>query len=92
MDVDNILEQLEFHNSSYEWIIRESEKVAKELKVLDAEKFNPDAYEEVTKRFLELESRFKRNRKEYNNTVSQVRTYFNDNHGIDIMGLLDDDL
>jgi len=90
-DVDAILEQIEFHNSSYEWIVRESEKVAKELKALDLEKnFDADAYHKVTQRFLELEQRYKRNKKDYDAVVNQVRAYFEDKHGIDIMGLLDD--
>jgi len=90
-NVDTLLEQIEFHNSSYEWIVKESEKVAKELKALDLEdNFNADAYEEVTKRFLELEQRYKRNKKDYDAVVKQVRAYFEDKHGIDIMGLLDD--
>lgn len=90
-NVDTLLEQIEFHNSSYEWIVRESEKVAKELKALDLEdNFNADVYEEVTKRFFELEQRYKRNKKDYDAVIKQVRAYFEDKHGIDIMGLLDD--
>ena len=92
MNVDYLLEQIEFHNSSYEWIVRESEKVAREIKALDKKEFDADAYDKVTKRFLELELRYKRNKKEYDAVVKQVRTYFDDKHGIDIMGLLDDDI
>ena len=90
MDIEQILEQIEFHNSSYEWVVRESEKVALELKKLDKQKnFNADAYNEVVKRFMELENRYKRNKKEYDEVVGKVREYFNDKHGIDIMGILD---
>jgi peptidoglycan hydrolase CwlO-like protein len=90
-NVDLFLEQIEFHNSSYEWVVRESEKIAKELKALDLEvNFNVDTYEKVTKRFLELEQRYKRNKKDYDAVVKQIRAYFEDKHGIDIMGLLDD--
>ena len=92
MEVDYLLEQIEFHNSSYEWIVKESDKVAREIKALDQNEFNPEAYEKVTKRFLELELRYKRNKKDYDAVVKQVRTYFDDKHGIDIMGLLDDDI
>lgn len=92
MDIDSILQQIEFHNSSYEWIVKESEKVAKELKTLDKKKeFNADKYETVVKRFMELENRYKRNKKEYNEVVGKVREYFNDKHGIDIIGILDND-
>jgi len=93
MDIDYYLEQIEMHNSSYEWIVRESEKVAVELKALDKqEEFDFDKYEKITKRFMELEDRFKRNKKDYDAVVSQVRAYFSDKHGIDLMGLLDDQI
>jgi hypothetical protein len=92
MEVDYLLEQIEFHNSSYEWIVRESEKIAREMKALDEKEFDADAYDKVTKRFLELEMRYKRNKKDYDAVVHQVRMYFDDKHGIDIMGLLDDDI
>ena len=90
MDIDNLLEQIEFHNSSYEWIVRESEKVALELKKLDRQKnFDADGYEAVVKKFMELENRYKRNKKEYDSVVNMVREYFNEKHGIDIIGILD---
>jgi predicted nuclease with TOPRIM domain len=90
MEIDYLLEQIEFHNSSYEWVVRESEKIAKELKSLDLEvNFNADSYRKVTKRFLELEQRFIRNKKDYDNVLNQVRSYFNEKHGIDIIGILD---
>jgi len=92
MDVDYLLEQIELHNSSYEWIVRESDKVAKEIKALDQREFDADAYDRVIKRFLEIDMRYKRNKKDYDAVVKQVRTYFDDKHGIDIMGLLDDDI
>ena len=92
MEVDYLLEQIEFHNSSYEWIVRESEKIATEMKALEEKEFDPEAYDKVTKRFLELEMRYKRNKKDYDAVVKQVRAYFDDKHGIDIMGLLDDDI
>jgi len=92
MDVDYLLEQIEIHNSSYEWIVRESDKVAREIKALDQKEFDADAYDRVTKRFLEIDMRYKRNKKDYDAVVKQVRTYFDDKHGIDIMGLLDDDI
>jgi len=92
MDIEYLLEQIEFHNSSYEWIVRESEKVALELKKLDKQKnFDADAYEKVVKRFMELENRYKRNKKEYDEVVGKVREYFNEKHGIDIIGILDND-
>ena len=92
MEVDYLLEQIEFHNSSYEWIVRESEKIAREIKTLNQKEFDAEAYDRVTKRFLELEMRYKRNKKDYDAVVKQVRTYFDDKHGIDIMGLLNDDI
>jgi len=92
MEVDYLLEQIEFHNSSYEWIVRESEKIAREMKTLDQKEFNPKAYDKLTKRFFELELRYKRNKKDYDAVAKQVRTYFDDKHGIDIMGLLDNDI
>jgi hypothetical protein len=92
MEVDYLLEQIEFHNSSYEWIVTESEKIARAMKALDEKEFDAEAYDKVTKRFLELEMRYKRNKKDYDAVVKQVRTYFEDKHGIDIMGLLDDDI
>ena len=92
MKVDYLLEQIELHNASYEWIVRESDKVASEIKALDQKEFDAAAYDEVVKRFLELEVRYKRNKKDYDAVVMQVRAYFDDKHGIDIMGLLDDDI
>jgi len=90
MNIDYLLEQIESHNSSYEWIVRECEKVAKEMKLIDKEEFDANRYEAISKRFMELDNRFKRNKKDYDAVVNQVRAYFNDKHGIDIMGLLDD--
>jgi hypothetical protein len=92
MNVDYLLQQIELHNMSYEWIVRESDKVASEIRVLDQKEFNAAAYDKVVKRFLELEVRYKRNKKDYDAVMQQVRTYFDDKHGIDIMGLLDDDV
>lgn len=91
-NVDYLLEQIELHNSSYEWIVRESEKIAVHIKALDQKEFDAAAYDKVVKRFLELEIRYKRNKKEYDAVVKQVKTYFDDKHGIDIMGLLNDDI
>ncbi len=91
MNVDYLLQQIELHNMNYEWIVRESDKVASEIQVLDQKEFDAAAYDNVVKRFLELEVRYKRNKKDYDAVVQQVRTYFDDKHGIDIMGLLDDD-
>ena len=92
MDVDYLLEQIELYHASYEWIIKESDKVAAQIKALDKKKFNCKAYDKVTRRFLELELRYKRNKKDYDIVVTQVRSYFNDKHGMDILGLLDDDV
>jgi len=92
MEVDYLLEQIEFHNSSYEWIVRESEKIARAMKALDEKEFNAETYDKLTKKFFELELRYKRNKKDYDAVVAQVRSYFNDKHGMDIMGLLDDDI
>jgi len=92
MEVDYLLEQIEFHNSSYQWIVRESEKIARAMKALDEKEFNSEAYDKLTKKFFELELRYKRNKKDYDAVVKQVRAYFDDKHGIDIMGLLDDDI
>ena len=91
MNVDYLLEQIEFHNANYEWIVRESDKVGAEIKALDQQEFDAEAYDIVTRRFLELELRYKRNKKDYDAVVQQVKTYFDDKHGIDIMGLLSDD-
>jgi hypothetical protein len=92
MEVDYLLQQIELHNMSYEWIIVESDKVAAQIKTLDQKEFDAKAYDKVVKRFLELELRYKRNKKEYDAVIAQVRTYFDHKHGIDIMGLLDDDI
>jgi len=92
MEVDYLLEQIEFHNSSYQWIVRESEKIARAMKALDKKEFNSEEYGKLTKKFFELELRYKRNKKDYDAVVKQVRAYFDDKHGIDIMGLLDDDI
>jgi hypothetical protein len=92
MKVNYLLEQIELHNMSYEWIIVESDEVAAQIKALDQKDFNAKAYDKVVKRFLELELRYKRNKKEYDAVVLQVRAYFDHEHGIDIMGLLDDDI
>lgn len=90
MDIDYLLEQIEFHNSSYEWVVREAEKVGDEIKFLGEPKnFNADKYDKAVKRFMEIENRYKRNKKDYDNVLNQVRSYFNDKHGIDIMGILD---
>jgi len=92
LDIDQILQQIELHNSTYEWIVRESDKIAAKITELDKRKFDPEAYDKLSKQFLELQSRFERDRKDYDKVVATVRSYFNEKHGIDIMGLLGDDI
>jgi len=91
-NIDELLEQIEYHNKSYEWIVKEGDKIAQEIKRLDQLEFDADAYEKAVKRFMEIDNRFKRNKKEYDEIVDRVRTYFTDKHGIDIVGLLNDDI
>jgi predicted deacetylase len=91
-NIDEILEQIEIHNKSYEWIVREAEQIANEIKRLDLlEDFDSQGYEIAVKKFMEIEQRFKRNKKDYDMIVNRVRVYFNDKHGIDIIGILNDD-
>lgn len=91
-NIDELLEQIELHNKSYEWIVREGDRIAKEIKRLDGQKhFDADGYEQAVKRFMEIENRFKRNKKDYDAVIDKVRSYFNDKHGIDIIGILDND-
>jgi hypothetical protein len=92
LDIEYILQQIELHNLTYEWIVRESDKIAAKMTELDKHEFDPVAYDKLSKQFLELQERFDRDRKGYDKIVATVRRYFNDKHGIDIMGLLGDDI
>jgi chromosome segregation ATPase len=90
MNVDYLLEQIELHNSTYEWIVKESQKIAEEIKKYSSKNtFNSNKLNKLTNQFIELENRFKSNRTKYNEVIAQVREYFNDKHGIDIMGILE---
>jgi len=83
MKVDNLLEQLSLLNTSYIWIIREGEKILKEI---DSAVKN-DNFEEIEKlrnKFLELENRHNRDKITYNKIIKESRSYFKSRYNLDL--------
>ena len=92
MDVDTLCEQMKIYHENYEWIIRESERIVAQFNVLDkATVFHPRKYEMLTQKYMELIQRYTRDKQDYNKIMGVARTYFQDTHGVDIMGLLEGD-
>jgi hypothetical protein len=92
-NMDALCEQIELYNKNYEWIIRESERILVQMNKLDGmETFQADKYEALSRKHLELQQRYSRDRENYNLIIKAVRSYFNENHGIDIIGLLEGDI
>lgn len=83
MNIEQLLEQLEVLNQNYLWIIKESEKILKQVNEAmdrgDMEKVNV-----LRDKFLELENRHERDRITYNNLIRQSREYFRKKYGIDL--------
>jgi hypothetical protein len=93
IDTDTLCEQIELYNKNYEWIIKESERIVMEIRKLDKEKtFQADKYEALSQKHLELQQRYNRDKENYNQIIKTVRAYFNEKHGIDIIGLLEGDI
>lgn len=91
MNIEDMLQQMEMYNASYEWAVRESEKIAKCIAKLNAQtNFDADRYHACTTKLMELQLRYARNKRNYNALLHQARQYFCDNHGIDIMSILND--
>lgn len=92
-NIDALCDQIELYNKNYEWIIRESERIVVEMSKLDNMKtFQADKYEALSRKHLELQHRYTRDKDNYNQMIKTVRTYFNEKHGIDIIGLLEGDI
>jgi hypothetical protein len=93
IDTDTLCEQIDLYNKNYEWIIKESERILVEMNKLDRmETFQADKYEVLSRKHLELQQRYNRDKDNYNQIIKTVRTYFNEKHGIDIIGLLEGDI
>lgn len=83
MNVDNLIDQLNTLNQNYLWIIKEGEKILKEITIAmdlgDMDKVNS-----LRDRFIELENRHTRDKITYNKLIRESREYFRKKHGIDL--------
>jgi len=92
MNIDNLLIKLDILNENYKWVIRESNKIAEAVENLDKQEvFDSKQYEKYCRRFLELELRYANDKKEFSKTFKQVKLYFKEKYGMDIVGLLEQD-
>lgn len=90
MNIDDLLNKLDILNNNYKWIINESNKIAEAVEELDKEEnFDTEQYEKYCKRFLELENRYAKDKKEFSKTFKEVKKYFKLKYGMDIVGMLE---
>lgn len=81
--MEQLLEQLETLNQNYLWIIKESEKILKQVNMA-MDKGDMDAVNNLRDKFLELENRHSRDKITYNTLIKQSRLYFKKKYGIDL--------
>lgn len=83
MNVDSLIDQLNTLNQNYLWIIKEGEKILKEITIAmdlgDMDKVNS-----LRDRFIELENRHTRDKITYNKLIRESREYFRKKYGIDL--------
>jgi len=91
MDVDYTLEQLEFHNKNYEWIVDESNKILKQIDDLPDTPYFNFKFKMLSNKLLELQKRFNRSKDEYNKLYREVNKYFEEKYGITFEPFLEDD-
>lgn len=91
MNTEQILEQLEMFNKSYEWVIDEADKVQKQIFKMKKSDYGSKKYYLLSKQLDELQNRYNSNKVKYNEIVSEVRKYFEDKHNLDILDFIKDE-
>jgi len=82
MDLEYTIDQLELHNSNYEWIINESEKILCEIDELDDSDRDSKKYDMLVNKLKELQIRFNKSKSQYNELFEHINKYFEDKYGI----------
>ena len=91
MNTETILEQLELFNSTYEWIVEETDKIQKQILKMNKSEYGTKKHYDLTRKLDELQSRYNSNKIKYNEVISEVRKYFEDKHNIDILDFTKDE-
>ena len=87
-DSQYLLDQLDIMDKQFMFYAKECDKLEKEHKHLEEnERYSSDIEEKMSAiayRFLELEARYERDKKVYNEILKKVSTYFADKYGLTI--------
>jgi hypothetical protein len=93
MNLETYLKQLVTYQESFAWSLTESDKIADQIIHLEKQKtFNPDKYNKLSSKLLELQQRYSRDRANYKKAKIQLKKYFKTKYDIDIIGILEDDI
>ena len=90
MNTDKILNQIQIHQQTFAWIIKETESIVKEVLDMDNQVFNADRYNDLSKKLLELQLRYQQDRKQYSKSIRDLKKHFKKTYDIDIVGILED--
>jgi hypothetical protein len=93
MNLETYLKQIVTYQESFAWSLTESDKIADQIIHLERQKtFNPDKYNKLSSKLLELQQRYLRDRANYKKAKTQLKKYFKAKYDIDIIGILEDDI
>lgn len=93
MNLETYLKQIVTYQESFAWSLTESDKIADQIIYLEKQKtFNPDKYNKLSNKLLELQQRYLRDRANYKKAKTQLKKYFKTKYDIDIIGILEDDI
>lgn len=91
MNTEHTLEQLEMYNNTYEWIVKETDNIQKQILKMDKSDFGSKKYFSLIKQLDELQNRYNSNKVKYNEIVNEIRKYFEDKHNLDILDFIKDE-
>ena len=93
MNLETYLKQIVTYQQSFAWSLTESDKIADQIIHLEKQKtFNPDKYNKLSSKLLELQQRYSRDKANYKKAKIQLKKYFKTKYDIDIIGILEDDI
>jgi hypothetical protein len=93
MNLETYLKQIVTYQESFAWSLTESDKIADQIIHLEKQKtFNPDQYNKLSSKLLELQQRHSRDRANYKKAKIQLKKDFKTKYDIDIIGILEDDI
>jgi hypothetical protein len=93
MNLETYLKQIVTYQQSFAWSLTESDKIADQIIHLEKQKtFNPDKYNKLSSKLLELQQRYLRDRANYKKAKMQLKKHFKTKYNIDIIGILEDDI